>query len=98
MRLYQDFKSVVRFLNQRFPLSIPVRVIRIKMSDGGYTTKTKKGFLIAINKHISKDAQILILLHEFSHCIVFDVPLLGDHDAQWGVAYSHVYKAFIGTD
>lgn len=59
----------------------------------------RKRFKIRVNKDLSEDSAVLVLLHEIAHAITWDSDdvLPGDHNAFWGIAYSQVYKTWMGV-
>lgn len=92
----KQYRHVVRLLKEKFPLAHPVHIRRVHISanlDGDCQFK-KDCFLIRINSGLSESEAIEALLHEYGHILSWNVP--GDeHGAQWGKAYSRVYRCFL---
>jgi hypothetical protein len=68
------------------------------MADVDLITKDgKTKFVIRISRKLGNDISILMLLHEWAHALCWQVGQkfeCPDHGAEWGVAYSRVYRAF----
>ena len=101
-----DLTRFMRSFRERFHPMHPVEVRRAALAadDWGDTSiVTRKGeprFLVRINKALSKEAQLFILVHELAHTIqwrVHEETRDSDHDAEWGVAYARVWEALFGA-
>lgn len=98
-RLFGDFDATVQQLKCKLPLKYPVTVKRISgLADAGDCSLHNKHFYIRINSELSWDASILILIHEFAHCLSFRVRenVKEAHGDRWGKAYALVYRAWLG--
>lgn len=97
---FGDFKEIIRLLKKRIPPKFSVKVRRVKLNNNaGDCEMIGKKFLIRVDSGLSHDAAVLILLHEWAHCLCWDSPkwLPGDkdHHLAWGIAYSHVYGVWL---
>jgi len=104
-RLPKAFYDSIRTLKKECPLSAKVSVRRILFNHHfgycKYKPSTRKGiedkFLIRIDKRLSTQWAIRILVHEWAHAMVWFSPAAegkeGDHHAEWGVAYARCYRA-----
>jgi hypothetical protein len=95
----QKFLLVMRLLRANFPLLYPVKVRRVKSSDrtlmkmnaNGYChlvnshkPKDKRYFVIAINANQSWEQIMEDLMHEYSHCMTWEIASKNDHGrASW---------------
>ena len=103
---FGDFREAVKFLRTHLPPAYPVRVLltNVEEDDAGNCDLTGKGnkkvFVIRISRSLAYDAAILVLLHEYAHCLAwtYDHSTVEDHAAEWGLAYSRVYRCWFETD
>ena len=100
---YRAYKHLVSVLKKKCPVAFPVSVRRIKMTNDGGCSLSKKKFYIFINKDISESSAIDTLLHEWAHARAWnhyhDSLEWSEfekhcHDASWGVAYAEVYRIY----
>lgn len=100
---YRQYQALVLALKKHCPPAFPVSVVRIQLPKGldGRCWKHGKTFKIEIDKTISEDRAIDVLIHEWAHARAWnhmlDTAQTDDafnklsHDAAWGVAYAEVY-------
>lgn len=56
-------------------------------------------FVIVLDARMSLDASILVLLHEWAHCIAWTTgDFTRDHGPEWGIAYARCYCAALGVE
>jgi hypothetical protein len=87
-------------LREELPASLPITVKRCKVSgeSAGDCSKDGNRFIIRVDKDLSEDAAILVLMHEWSHSISWDSNFMpGDHHVIWGIAYAMVWKTWLAN-
>lgn len=84
--------------------SLPVKVVRTKVPADIYGDTTLVGgktphFRIRIDRDAGDDLAYSILNHEWAHALAWNVgnQNITDHSAEWGVAFSRVYRAMMLT-
>lgn len=95
------FKHALETLRVLCPAAHPVDVRRVQMADCdfGYADLVLSGespkFRVRINRTLQQDFQIWVLIHEWAHCMTWDLSHSrhDDHGAHFGVAYSEAYQA-----
>ena len=97
---------VVRYLKRVMPPAYPISAKRMyglpkdSMADIDLVEKNgEKKFVLRISRKLGNDISILMLLHEWSHALCWQLNTKIEcphHGAEWGVAYSRVYTAFEG--
>lgn len=95
---FGTLKEAVEILREHLPSSSKVVVRRrAGMKLAGECSKSKGKFYISIDKNLSEDCQVLMLLHEWSHMLSWDsIPDEGEeHGPTWGLAYALVYRIWI---
>lgn len=98
------FLQALNKLRKDIPPPLPTQVRRIKIKDEedtiGFCEKRGKKFYIKIDKRLSEQMAIMILLHEWAHALSW--PYCGskeeDHGPEWGIAYAKVWRAYMETD
>ena len=96
-----EINRMMRSFRERFEPLHPVIVRRVDMKgewgDAGISVrKGKPHFLVRIEKSLSIEAQVLILIHELAHCLQWrsnEESRESDHDAEWGIAYARLWSA-----
>lgn len=93
-------RQAVEILRVICPTQYPVSVRRSKLTkdihgDAEFIIKGGKRFKIRIKSDVALDFQIWVLIHEWAHCMTWDITHLrhDDHGAHFGVAYSEAYRA-----
>jgi hypothetical protein len=96
----RTLKQALETLRVLCPTPHPVDVRRVRMADNdfGYAdlvTGDKPKFKVRINRALQLDFQIWVLIHEWAHCMTWDLSHSrhDDHGAHFGVAYSEAYNA-----
>ena len=95
-----EMNRLMRSFRERFTPLFPVIVRRMKLDgewgDTGISVrKGKPHLLVRIEKSLSPEAQMLVLVHELAHCIQWrpnEEYRESDHDAEWGVAYARLWS------
>jgi len=92
----------MRSFRERFVPLHPVIVRRVDMEDaadwgdtGLVKRKGEPHLMIRINRKLSVDAQILVLIHELGHVLQWranEEKRQSDHDAEWGVALARLWS------
>jgi hypothetical protein len=91
---------MMRSFRERFDPLYPVIVRRVTMQDGQWgdtgvsVRKGKPHLLVRLDKCLSQEAQLLILIHELAHCLQWrsnEESRESDHDAEWGIAYARIW-------
>jgi hypothetical protein len=99
----KQYHELIRILRKKCPLAYPIQVRRVKMEEFGWCEKRNRRFYIFINRKLGQNMAIETLIHEWSHALAWnhlhdkmDCDELDRrcHDAEWGVAYSKVYRIF----
>jgi hypothetical protein len=101
---YRQYQKLLRILRNECPLAYPVEVRRVALKDlCGVCFRDGRKFLIKINRNMGQNMAIETLIHEWAHGLAWNH--LHDrmdekemdrrcHDAEWGVAYSKVYRIY----
>jgi hypothetical protein len=96
-----QFREMVRHLRKVCPVPTGcyLTVKRVQMNGCGICCKTRKSFLIEINRGLTVLETEHILLHEWAHMYAWRPhhPLSGDHGSDWGVWYSRVWRQYYGS-
>ena len=99
--VYGEFEAAKRKLRRVAPPRYPVFVRRCPLlpNEGGDCDLRERGkfkkFLIRINNSLDETSAVLLLMHEWAHCLAWgDSPC---HGKKWASAYSRVYQV-IGTN
>lgn len=74
----------------------PIIVRRVKLSpslDGQCDLKENK-FIIKINRNLSENYSIDVVIHEIAHAVAWEKDA-DVHGTNWGKAYSKVYRLFL---
>lgn len=91
------FKYALSMLRALCPTERPVMVRRIRLSSGSYgdCERKKKVFLIRVNKDLTPDFQVWVLIHEYAHAMAWPYEGIHDHEhtAHFGVCYARAYNA-----
>jgi hypothetical protein len=103
-------KRLRRWLMKNYPLSRPVRIIRVHKktfikSCGndcfGDAELRKDHFLIRINKTVKDEELPTWLIHEWCHCLLWHTPkqiMAGDHCELFSLVNGRIYKNWIGEE
>ena len=96
----KTLRSTIEILRVMCPTQYPVVVRRSKLPHNcfGEADLIKKGrrhFKIRLSSRLSVDFLIWVLVHEWAHCMTWDVTHRrhDDHGAFFGIAYAEAYKA-----
>lgn len=91
------FRRTVEDLLAICPVKYPVSVRRCKMAndDFGDADFRKGKYHIRINRDLDPDFQIWVLVHEYAHCLSWNVihDRTSEHGPYFGVAYAEAYNA-----
>lgn len=95
----------VRRFRARFETLHPVRFERFNLKDhmgetAHITRKGKSYLLVRVNKSLSLDAQLLVLIHELAHCLQWrtdaqEVSRDCEHDPEWGLAIARIWTSMM---
>lgn len=93
--MYKTYYRAVTFLKQHVGCHYPVQVRRVKLKclDGVCLFKNN-AFVIKINRELTPEHAIDVLLHEYAHTVSWKKED-DDHGPLWGVAYSNIYRLFL---
>tara|TARA_R110002020_G_scaffold55059_4_gene153035 strand:- start:15772 stop:16122 length:351 start_codon:yes stop_codon:yes gene_type:complete len=100
-----EWKDVLSRLRYECGCSLPVDVVRTKVSSDIYgdchlvNSKKRPRFQIRISKAVPQDVAYDILVHEWAHCLAWNVgnKNVTDHSPEWGVAFARVYCVVMET-
>lgn len=96
-------RQVERWLVANHPTLLPVRVTVTRVREGsGETNRVGSRFMIRIGRlalRAHETFAIEVLLHEWAHCLAWQVALEGqpqdrDHCEAWGVWYARLYESY----
>jgi hypothetical protein len=93
---YKRFREVANFIKKAFIFEFPLSIVRVPLGnnlDGQCELRNKK-FLIKINKTLSEEHAIDVVLHECAHAISWEKEP-DPHGPNWGRTYSSVYRKFL---
>lgn len=91
-------------LQRRFPTLYPVTLkmtTKLEPETWGETLVVRRGgkkhLQILLRKGLPYPADLIVLLHEYAHCMVWrpdhqDSCREGDHDGEWGLAVARVER------
>jgi len=101
-RFFGSFEDAVQRLHRDLPLMKPVSIRRVHMKHyAGLCSlnKSKKRFTISIDKRLSEDAQVLVLLHEWAHALDWSPDKnRWPHSETWGENYARCLRIFDRVD
>lgn len=91
----QKWLRTIAWLRREFPAQHKVYVRTKKMKDLWGTASFEKFFLIEIHPDRSLSVKLVMLLHEYAHCLTwFGADQKEDHSDEWGLWYAKLYRAF----
>lgn len=92
---HEFFYKVAKFLRNNNLADKPVVIRRCKLKKDfdGLCEKKKNKFIISINKNLSENYSVDVMLHEVAHAVSWDKDN-EVHGLSWGKAYSRVYRLF----
>ena len=93
-----EFVSLSDFLWTNLPLEVGLQVevtlpSRGAWGDTGWNPDIQR-YIIRVHPAACPTVAFWTLLHEYSHCLVWDVPCTGEHGPYWGVAYSQCWEVY----
>lgn len=93
---HDSFLRLLRQLRKELPLRLPVRVRRTrlplgKLGDCGLYEQPEPHFRIRVNSDIGKEAQYIILVHEWAHARAWFAED-EDHDFHFGGEYARAWR------
>lgn len=90
------FHQVATFFKDSKVVIEPISVRRVILKSGldGLCEKRDDRFLIKVNRELSENYSVDVLLHEIAHAISWDKDA-DIHGPSWGRAYSKVYRMFL---
>ena len=99
-RSLRDAASQLRVL---VPPVWPVKVRRVPLEeqfgDCSFIRQSKEGpyFLIRVAKSLDPDSALLILIHEWAHCLSWGSVShrIRHHGPEWGIAMSRIWQALL---
>ena len=95
-RKFIDYRSLCNYLKKHLPLDYPMSIRRVPTNSNTHADCDLRGkkFYIRINKDLSEDAAISILLHECAHCLSW-FKKEEDHGKSFGISYSKIYSYYL---
>lgn len=89
---YKIFYSAMKFLKSVSVAKYPIKIRRQKISKEfhGYCMFKKDHFLIKINKDLSEQHSIDIMMHEIAHADSWSEGI--HHDIDWAISYRRLYR------
>lgn len=93
---YELYRRVANFFKNSNIAEKPliIRRVKIKSSLDGQCELKEDAFYIKINKNLSENYSIDVVIHEVAHAVAWDKD--NDvHGSNWGKAYSKVYRMFL---
>lgn len=94
MAKFDFFYQVMRLLKKKVGCKKPFYVRRLKLNKLDGSCELKDGyFLIKIDKNLSEEHAIDVMLHEIAHVHAWGKDK-EHHGPNWGLSYSHVYRVF----
>lgn len=94
----KQLRSLHSFVRDNLRLDVPVYYRRTMMpkEKHGDATLRKDYYLIRIDRRLSEEHAIEVLIHEYAHCLAWEKYDGGtDHCHSWGKAYSEIYRLFL---
>jgi hypothetical protein len=89
----KEWRALIRFLKKRFPLRVPVGVVRRPYKKlSGWTVLAVDRFVIRVSTEQDVQAQIDTLLHEWAHAKAIDEAYA--HKGRWGEIHGEIYDAW----
>lgn len=93
--LKPTFIGVSRYLKSITNSDLPIKVRREKLVDlDGSCEKKDNFFLVKINKELTENVAIDVLIHEMAHVDSWDMNA-DVHGRNWGLSYSRLYRLFL---
>lgn len=91
------FRKVVEWLDDEFPLLLPVHVWRVayKRQHGSAATDGKR-FWIKVAKRLSLSESLYTLAEEWAHCLEWND--YQDHGNAWSHVYGEIIRRMNGED
>ena len=88
----KNFYKAIPYIKSISTSKLPIKVRRkyIKENMNGFCTKKDGYFLIVIDKSLSEEHAIDILLHEIAHADSWSEGI--NHDLDWAIAYRRLYQ------
>ena len=93
---YELYRRVVTFFKNSNLAEKPIviRRVRLKSTLDGQCEVKNGMFLIKINRNLSENYSIDVVIHEVAHAVAWDKDV-DVHGPNWGRAYSKVYRLFL---
>lgn len=93
---YELYRRVATFFKNSNLAERPlvIRRIKLKASLDGQCEIKDGVFLIKINRNLSENYSIDVVIHEVAHAVAWDKDC-DVHGPNWGRAYSKVYRLFL---
>lgn len=93
---YDLYRRVVRFFKSSNLADRPlvIRRVKLKSSLDGQCEIKDDAFYIKINRILSENYSIDVMIHEVAHAVAWDKDT-DVHGPNWGKAYSKVYRLFL---
>jgi hypothetical protein len=93
---FGTLREILAELRRELPTALPLEVRRVKIEDAAGDCGIVGGkFRIRIARDLAPDVATLIACHEYAHALSWhesEMRRADDHDAEWGVAYSRVWR------
>jgi hypothetical protein len=88
---FKQINKIIREILEEFPSDLPIKVIKKKLTGYfGYITKSKKYYYIYIDSRLEESIMLDTVIHEIAHALT----VLDQHSAEWGRAYSKIYRFY----
>jgi len=93
---YELYRRVAKFYQNSNLAEKPIviRRVRLKASLDGQCEIKNDVFLVKINRILSENYSIDVMIHEVAHAVAWDKDV-DVHGPNWGRAYSKVYRLFL---
>lgn len=100
MKNETKWRKTLYWLRRNFPIEHGVKVRRTICPKFGETFEysNSRTLWIYIDNKTDFDVQMDTLLHEWAHCVIWDIPSIYEHSPEWGVTYAKIYNQFLEWD
>lgn len=99
------WRKILYWLRKNFPTKLPVRTRRVKHLKNKedarglcWLEENDEFFIIHIDKSMTLESQIDVLIHEWAHTLTWFGSDTDDHGDEWALAQGRIYRAFLVWD
>lgn len=87
------FRKAIGILKKVSICSLPIKVRRLSLNGlDGVCIKKDSHYLIKINKNLTENHAIDVLIHELAHADAWNETIDDIHGDIWGINYSRLYR------